>query len=597
MGGAVTLPASRQETTDNSSRWTLGWSWLALMGVCFLYAGDAAPGVNEAHYFVKAKNFWQPDWCANDLFAASGKAHATYYWLFGWPTRFLSLNATAWAGRLVGWSLLAAGLLRLTRAMRMPPMSSVWVMILWILGIQHGNLAGEWVIGGIEAKVPAYGLVLFGLAEIVQRRWSRGWIWFGAAAGFHVLTGGWSVVAAAIAFLLAERGPKQWRVSRSTADDRSSGGYQSPGKESSQGNDVRPLFFSRGLFVGGALSLFGLIPAAAMSWGATDAEQISAARIYAYFRISHHLMPAAFHFDWYIRHSILTIGCLVCLAFAWWQMPIAGIKRPKESATDSSRSEQAVAFRILGWFAIGAMTISLVGLLIGLLPAIYPDQAAKLLRFYWFRLADAVTPLVFAFLLVHFFSPRNNISTTADQPGSQLFAVVWLGRAGMVAAIVLFAQASWERIQTGVPVSVSNRMLGLNADADYAEQRRTMEDWIAVCQFIRSSTPDDAVLLTPRHQQTFKWYAHRAEVVNWKDTPQNAVALREWAKRFLEVYPARLSTMRVTIRYDDLRAMRAKYGCDWIVVDRRVVGPELPLVQIYPASNQRNSTYAVYELP
>ncbi|MEO9594855.1 DUF6798 domain-containing protein, partial [Rhodopirellula bahusiensis] len=114
---------------------------------------------------------------------------------------------------------------------------------------------------------------------------------------------------------------------------------------------------------------------------------------------------------------------------------------------------------------------------------------------------------------------------------------------------------------------------------------------------VRASTPEDAVLLTPRHQQTFKWYAHRAEVVNWKDTPQNAVALREWAKRFLEVYPSRLSTMRVTIRYDDLRTMRSKYGCDWIIVDRRVVGPELPLVQIYPAANQRNSTYAVYQLP
>lgn len=562
------------------------------MGVCFLYAGDAAPGVNEAHYFVKAKNFWQPDWCANDLFASSGKAHATYYWWFGWPTRFLSLNVTAWIGRLVGWSLLAAGLLRLTQAMRMPPMSSVWVMVLWILGIQHGNLAGEWVIGGIEAKVPAYGLVLFGLAEIVQRRWSRGWVWLGAAAGFHVLTGGWSVVAAAIAFWLTERGPKRWRISQSIADDRSSG------QETATGDDVRPAFFSRGLFLGGALSLFGLIPAAAMSWGATDAEQISAARIYAYFRISHHLMPAAFHFDWYVRHSILTIGCLISLAFAWRQMPIAVIERAKDSEPETLIAEQAIAFRILGWFAIGAMTISLAGLLIGLLPSIYPDQAAKLLRFYWFRLADAVTPLVLAFLLVYFFSARNNSSPTAEpQPRSQPSAIVWLGRAGMLAAIGLFAQASWERIQTGVPVSVSNRMLGLNADADYAEQRRTMEDWIAVCQFIRASTPEDAVLLTPRHQQTFKWYAHRAEVVNWKDTPQNAVALREWAKRFLEVYPARLSTMRVTIRYDDLRAMRAKYGCDWIVVDRRVVGPELPLVQIYPASNQRNSTYAVYELP
>ncbi|WP_047812419.1 DUF6798 domain-containing protein [Rhodopirellula islandica] len=591
MGGSVTKPTPTLERPEQPSRSAGGWSWLALMGVCFLYAGDAAPGVNEAHYLVKAKNFWQPDWCVNDLFASSGKAHTTYYWLFGWPTQFVSLNATAWIGRIAGWSILAAGLLRLTRAMQMPPMSSVWVLILWILGIQHGNLAGEWVVGGIEAKVPAYGLVLFGLSEIVQRRWSRGWVWLGAAAGFHVLTGGWSVVAAAFAFWITERGPKRWRVSE-LAD----------GPASEDARSV-PAFFSRGLFVGGALALFGLVPAAAMSWGATEAEQISAARIYAYFRISHHLMPAAFHLDWYFRHAVLTLACLAGLLTVWRQTPppaTNGASKRNLAPTNSlcGDIQRAIGFRILGCFAAGAMGISLLGLLIGTLPAVYPDQAAKWLRFYWFRLADACTPLTLAFLVVHFCLSKR-IFSGRDSADSQETGrpTVWLARFGTVVVIGMFAQACWERIQTGVPVSVSNRLLGLNADAGYAEQRQTMEDWIAVCQFVRASTPEDAILLTPRHQQTFKWYAHRAEVVNWKDTPQDAVALREWAKRFLEVYPNRLSTMRVTIRYDELRSMRAQYGCDWIVVDRRVVGAELPLVQIYPAANQRNSTYAVYELP
>ncbi|MFG0266040.1 MAG: DUF6798 domain-containing protein [Rhodopirellula sp. JB055] len=591
MGGAVTTGESCLEQQIQPTRSSIAWSWLALMGVCFLYAGDAAPAVNEAHYLVKAKNFWQPDWCANDLFASSGKAHATYYGLFGWPTQFVSLNTTAWLGRIVGWSILAAGLLRLTQAMRMPPISSVWVMILWILGIQHGNLAGEWVVGGIEAKVPAYGLVLFGLADIAQRRWSRGWVWLGAAAGFHVLTGGWSVVAAAFAYWITERGPQRWRVS------------ELAGERASESARSIPAFFSRGLFLGGALSLFGLVPAAAMSWGATEAEQISAARIYAYFRISHHLMPAAFHWDWYIRHSVLTLVCLAGLFTAWRKSSenqCNGASSGNLPATDSVHDglQRAIGFRILGGFAVGAMGISLTGLLIGMLPAFYPDQAAKLLRFYWFRLADAVTPLALAFLVVHFYLAKPIFSKeNASVSRSPVRPITWLGGLGMVLAMGFFAQACWERMQTGVPVSVSNRLLGLNSDAGYAEQRQTLEDWIDVCQFIRASTPDDAVLLTPRHQQTFKWYAHRAEVVNWKDTPQNAVALREWAKRFLEVYPKRLSAMRVTIRYDELRSMRAKYGCEWIVVDRRVVGPELPLVQIYPASSQRNSTYAVYELP
>jgi hypothetical protein len=105
------------------------------------------------------------------------------------------------------------------------------------------------------------------------------------------------------------------------------------------------------------------------------------------------------------------------------------------------------------------------------------------------------------------------------------------------------------------------------------------------------------LLLTPRHQQSFKWYAERAEVVNWKDIPQDVVTLREWARRFVEIYPVELSTMRVTIRYDRLREFRRKYNVNWMVVDRRVVGPQLPLVQVYPLGDERNATYAIYRLP
>ncbi len=76
----------------------------------FVYAGDRPPMVNESHYLVKAKNFWDPQWCASDMLASSSKAHVTFYVVFGWLTKFVSLEATAWIGRLVGWTMLAFGL-------------------------------------------------------------------------------------------------------------------------------------------------------------------------------------------------------------------------------------------------------------------------------------------------------------------------------------------------------------------------------------------------------------------------------------------------------------------------------------------------------
>ena len=103
--------------------------------------------------------------------------------------------------------------------------------------------------------------------------------------------------------------------------------------------------------------------------------------------------------------------------------------------------------------------------------------------------------------------------------------------------------------------------------------------------------------MTPRHQQTFKWYAGRAEVVNWKDVPQDAANLREWYRRFREVFPRRLGTLRVTIQYDQLRQLGEQYGVRYLIVDRRVAGKHLPLVQVYPTEFESNESFAVYRLP
>jgi hypothetical protein len=128
-------------------------------------------------------------------------------------------------------------------------------------------------------------------------------------------------------------------------------------------------------------------------------------------------------------------------------------------------------------------------------------------------------------------------------------------------------------------------------------ETRYFEDWKKVCQFIERSTPEDEVLLTPRHQQSFKWYAGRAEVVNWKDVPQDTLHLIEWRRRFSDVFPMRLGRRRTTIRYEDLLKLQQQYHVRYMIVDRRVVGLELPLARVYPRSNEMNQTYAVYLLP
>src|SRR5437870_6450035 len=132
-----------------------GLAALEVAAICLifvLFAGSLPPDVGESHYLVKAKHYWQPSWCAGDLFVESRDAHAAFYWTFGWLTRFCSLAATAWVGRVVSWLLLAWSWRRLSWAVLPRPLLSLLSAGLMLFFLRNFHLAGEWIVGGIEAK-------------------------------------------------------------------------------------------------------------------------------------------------------------------------------------------------------------------------------------------------------------------------------------------------------------------------------------------------------------------------------------------------------------------------------------------------------------
>lgn len=523
----------------------------------FVYAGDPPPAINEAHYLVLAKNFWQPDWCAGDLFAASNKPHVLFHATFGALTQWVSLGATAWIGRWIGWTMIAVALRRLVRVVSDRDYACLLVALIWIVGVERFNLAGEWVIGGIESKVPAYAFVLAAMAQMAVGRWRWVWPLLGLASAFHVLVGGWAVVAAMIAYA-------------------ANGRFRSPARD-----QVVPLV------IGGCIAMIGLVPGLRMSAADDPNESIQAATIYTYSRISHHLLPSTFPVHWYVRHASLAA---VTVAIAW------RFRRDRRLAP-------------LLWFAIGSAGIAIAGLLVGLLPAISPDLAARLLRYYWFRETDAVLPLTLGLAVAALLRTDRWQSSGPSEPTphSPLAAGSWTGIARIdaavltaivMAAITMFATTTIDNARRGIPISCRFDQVTNRGPESYSAQREAYHDWLAVCDWVKRTMPEGEVLLTPRHQQTFKWYAERAEVVNWKDVPQDAASLVQWHDRFFEIFPRRLGTVRVTVRYDELRRYREKYGVDFMVVDRRVVGPSLPLVRVYPeADDADNATYAVYRLP
>ncbi|QDV61400.1 DUF6798 domain-containing protein [Crateriforma conspicua] len=554
---------------DSPFRWAVdGSEWLLLTLLIFGFSGDLPPMVNEAHYLVKAKNFWNPDWCSGDLFAASGKAHATYYWVFGWLTKFFSLEATAWIARWIGWALLAAGLQRLCRAVFGRPWFAWTVLVLWAVGIERANLAGEWVFGGTEAKIPAYGLLLFGITAMMRQQWNRCWIFMGASSAFHVLVGGWSVLSAMLVWGLTQR--PIWH--------RPLASMPLP----------VPRIFQPGLFAGGLIALAGLVPALWLTIDQPQELSVQAAKIYVYVRLPHHLLSSSFPAHWFTRH----LGLIAITAVMTW------IYDRLLRFSKGNQSHANGVIRRLSIFTSGTVLIALAGWLVDVMPWLGSDFKASLLRYYWFRMTDVMVPLQLGVATTGVLVSSLRASEGAGG------AMIGLRRPATLTAlilitiaIVLATETTYRRVALGVPPSASNRLLGYDPHAPIHVQRKVFADWLKVCDFIRYSTDTDEVFLTPRHQQTFKWYAQRAEVVNFKDVPQDAESLIQWEDRFRDVFPQRLGTMRVTIQYAKLREYRRKYGVRYMLVDRRVCGQHLPLVQVYPRDPETNGTYAIYELP
>ena len=486
-----------------------------LLAVFACYAGTLPPDVNEAHYLGKAKHFWMPDWCAGDLFLHSSNAHWLFYVTVGGLNLWFDLATVAWLGRLSSWLLIALGWCYFCRSLTQR-WGVAWVSGLVFLLLQHfGHLAGEWIIGGVEAKGFAFGFVFFGLGRMVRGDWVTCWIWWGLACAFHVLVGGWVVVAAMMAWM--------------------GGGWR----------DQRLLPTAVGLILGGLLSLLGVIPGLLLGAGVEGGDWIEAQRVYVFERLQHHLVFSSFSGERLARFS-----GLVCL----WMIGTGAVER------SSSQS------RILR-FTLGTVVIAVVGVGIDHYVRSTGDLVlgAKYLRFYWFRSSDIFVPAAAAVGLTAGFWEMQIKHAAPVRLVSIAVSALILGL-GLI-------HASAEYRGDGRPRADQQSLMG---DMTREGTQQIYHDWQVACRWVDANLPEDARVFSPRRQQTFKWYAQRAEVANWKDIPQDAAGLVRWRERFEDVYGVshlenqqRGLDLGLLIRNDAaLVELSRHYGADYLMVTR-----------------------------
>jgi hypothetical protein len=496
--------------------------WLVLTGSFLVYGAIAfpLPSVNEPHYLAKARHFWEPDWLAGDLFLDSADAHVVYFVAFGWMLKFLSFEAVAWIGRALGAALLAAGWLTAFT----PWFRDRWSSLLaaWLfLGLQAmGNFSGEWVIGGVESKVFAYGFLLLAIGA-----WNRSWLvasaaCLGLAISWHPVVGAWGTLA--VLLMRAREVMREVAVPRA---DLSLGARC----RSAIGSLLSPTqLAAAGAFA--VCALPGLIPALALVLNRSEpSAEFAGTYIQVFYRLKHHLDPMTFA-TWAWWMAGLQLG-LWGLAY-WWLRPARG-------------SVEARWHELVWWLTVFAA----VGVLVSFgprPPANMPDYEwrMKLLKFYPFRVADVAVPIACALL----------VARGLEQ---------WLT-----------SRIRW----TTVTIVLALTLVSVNANAQHVRYRWTSSpDWIDACRWISRNLPPDALVQTPPDNYTFKWYAQRREFVSFKDCPQDNAGIMEWNRRLQVLERFYRNHFSDGYSADEMGELHRTTGITHLVTDK--LGPiDLPVL-------------------
>ena len=517
-----------------------------ILGLCAAYGSMPTPAVNEAHYLAKAKHYWDANWCPGDQFLDSADAHSVFYWTFGWLTVWLPLPLVAWSGRFFTWAFFSWAWQGLSWTIAPQNWYSLISAGLLLFGVQRCHFGGEWLIGGIEAKGFAFGFVFWALTLMLRNSWNAAGLCLGLATSFHVLVGGWSMVAAVGAWY-------------------SCGAYRPAWRELLPGAAMAML-----------VSLPGLVPALRLNHGVPDSIVRDANAIYVFERLSHHLL---FHRIVY-SHVIPFLPLLrhLSLVVIWI---VVGLWTPCRMG--AGRLGQ----RPLRGFVGTALAIAVMGATLDQLLLGFPQLALAVMRYYWFRLSDVMMPAGAALIVMGAIVVwRRTAPATARQ---------WMWAA---AAIVLLNLTTniLQRVQD-YRLGVAREVLG-GADFGLAEHPKLFDSWRRTCEWISQNTDPRARFLTPRWQQTFKWYAGRSEVVTWKDIPQDARSISEWWDRLQYACPPVMSAGGIAALSDDeIRSLGIRYQFQYILVDKWLGQRKFGFVRCFPAeTDSTQEDYEVYEI-
>jgi len=153
---------------------------------------------NEMDVIPYGRALYNSNWLSNDWYL---NLKIPYRFLFSYPVGYFSdifgFLKTIYIGRLFSYLFFAISINKLINTIR-----SSQIFIYYLLALitffsffGHGSGAGEWMIGGLDTKVFAYGFVILSISYFIESEIKKWLIFSGLAISFHLLIGFYSLLS------------------------------------------------------------------------------------------------------------------------------------------------------------------------------------------------------------------------------------------------------------------------------------------------------------------------------------------------------------------------------------------------------------------
>ena len=514
---------------------------LALLALfCLGHLAQRNMADNELNYLAVARQYVNPAWIPKDWYLNQPIGHqALFSIIFGRLAEAWGFLATSIIGRFLGYSLIASALVCLGRRLGLV-LPLILLAVSMFLVRQHA-IAGEWMIGGIEEKVFAYGLILWAIERMFNKSYRSMAFLLGLATSFHVLVGGYAALTVLGWIIL------RWK-------------RRLP--------DTRDIILSISFYLAG--SLFAIEPILRqVASQPVPTSSLQPSYIYVFLRNPHHLNPfrwLSWSWLYWLYLCLLVTTLLISFGVLWRSRPAEGL-----SEAHKSRS---------GLFEF--TLISLIPFVLGL--AIAPfDRQGHLLKFYLFRFGDVMLPLntylLTACAVQHLLIEKPYLT---DRAKKRLLLTCIL-----ILSVIYLNQA----YSFAKDLSALRQFPGQHQGVD--PDQKELFDWV------KRNTPKNSTIVSSPTLPHFSWMSERATVAQFKMVPIDSAAIIEWYQRLQDLSGnnspwrdagftavARLARDYLRLTTVQVESLMAKYEADYFLttVEQNL---ELPIAY-------RNESYVLY---